>query len=716
MMKTTSFRWRQFFTILTLSLVLLIFTLGVALPTTRNFVVNHTIDQLSVVAGLKINQVEHWLEDGLQAAQLMTLNPGLLEKIQALHSPLNQTHTKTIQSQILLILNKYLETYPEIQSVSFLDPISGKVMVSTNSNEAGRSHLNDAYFSPGHNELFISPLEYSLDQQAPILTISSPVKNPYGKLISVITVEMRFEYLEFIFSTYSGMHKPTVIYLADQNGYYVSYPDGFTHLSSTLGESYPISQPSQGINGYGFYKNPFGMEVLGVYRWLPQLNLALLVEMEESNLITEYRATWLAILVGDLALIGITIISSNSLTNRLVTPLKKISSAAQALQSGDFTHRAEITGPDETRHLAVIFNQMANALQQSHQSQEEIITQRTLALQQTEAQLESIIQTAPDAVISLDENMNIIIFNNAAEIMFACRAKEAIHDNIIRFIPEFHKIAASHTINGSSTSGIYSQPMTSVFESQALTWSGEAFPIEASFSKVKVEGKYILSIILRNITERKSIQDRIETSLHDKEILLKEIHHRVKNNLQIISSLLYLQSKKIKDQNVIQLFEDGRSRIQSMALIHEKLYQNPSLSCIDFGEYIESLIVDLQRSFGTVPKKADIVTRINNISLDIDTAIPCGLITNELVSNALKYAFPGQKPGTITISLEEISSNKFQFIIQDDGIGIPNDFDLSESPSLGLELVTNLVNRIDGKLTIDTQSGTSFKIIFPKKK
>ncbi len=227
----------------------------------------------------------------------------------------------------------------------------------------------------------------------------------------------------------------------------------------------------------------------------------------------------------------------------------------------------------------------------------------------------------------------------------------------------------------------------------------------------------LVPAITRALTEKDELEELIESrnklekALKEKEMLLKEIHHRIKNNLMIISSLLELQSYYIKDQADLDFFRESRTRADSMAIIHERLYQSKDLKRIEFGDYVASLATDLLDIYSISPKKIKLDIKAAHIMMDINTAIPLGLITNELMTNSLKYAFPNNRNGTISIIVSK-SHDIFTFIVKDDGIGFPKDLDYKKSDSLGLELVNSLTNQIDGKLELNTNGGTEFKITF----
>ena len=203
-------------------------------------------------------------------------------------------------------------------------------------------------------------------------------------------------------------------------------------------------------------------------------------------------------------------------------------------------------------------------------------------------------------------------------------------------------------------------------------------------------------------------------SLHEKEVLLREIHHRVKNNLQIVSSLLNLQSKFIRDETTLNAIKDSQNRIKAMALVHEKLYRSGDISHIDLAEYSRFLTDSLFRFYGISHQIIRPVYLIDDVKVTIHDAIPLGLIINELVSNVFKHGFPDGRKGEISIIITQDDSH-ITMIIKDTGIGIPQDFDWRNAESLGLRLVIDLTDQLDGTIELDRTNGTSFTIIIPKK-
>ena len=218
--------------------------------------------------------------------------------------------------------------------------------------------------------------------------------------------------------------------------------------------------------------------------------------------------------------------------------------------------------------------------------------------------------------------------------------------------------------------------------------------------------------ITEDITQRKIAEEQIKASLREKEVLLREIHHRVKNNMQIISSLLNLQSKCTEDSQLMTAFKESQDRIRSMSLIHEKLYQSRDLGRIDFGEYTKSLVDNLFRSYRIDTGKITPVVDVEDVSLNVDHAIPCGLIINELVSNCLKHAFPDGE-GEVRITLRLISGDEIELAVIDNGVGIPDNIDFGTTKTLGLSLVSILAeDQLNGKIRTDKTEGTAFYVTF----
>jgi PAS domain S-box-containing protein len=255
------------------------------------------------------------------------------------------------------------------------------------------------------------------------------------------------------------------------------------------------------------------------------------------------------------------------------------------------------------------------------------------------------------------------------------------------------------------------------FRVEQLCKDGNTVPTEVVANMITDEEGKLSSLLAvsRDITERVRMEEEIQQSLQEKEMLLKEIHHRVKNNLMIIASLLNLQSRYIKDKEALGIFKESQSRANSMALIHEKLYRSTDLKRINFGEYIRTLANDLFRTYTDGSGRIDLNINVEDVMMDINTSIPLGLILNELVANALKHGFPGKMSGDICVDFRSVGE-EYQLKVGDTGISFPDDLDYRNTDSLGLQLVNNLTNQIGGQIELDTSHGTEFTIKFKETK
>ncbi|MCC7550105.1 MAG: sensor histidine kinase [Methanobacterium sp.] len=217
-----------------------------------------------------------------------------------------------------------------------------------------------------------------------------------------------------------------------------------------------------------------------------------------------------------------------------------------------------------------------------------------------------------------------------------------------------------------------------------------------------------------NLQEKIVAEKELKKSLNEKELLLREIYHRVKNNMQIISSMLSLQTNYVGDES-INVIQETQNRVKAMAMVHEELYHSKDLTRIDFADYMRSLIFDLFYFYNVDTRRVNCSMVIDDVFFEIETAIPLGLIVNELVSNSLKYAFPEDSNGNITVKIQN-HHDHYQLYVMDDGVGISEDVDLNTTNTLGFQLVKALTRQLDGEISLDRKDGTEFKIVFKELK
>jgi two-component sensor histidine kinase len=240
---------------------------------------------------------------------------------------------------------------------------------------------------------------------------------------------------------------------------------------------------------------------------------------------------------------------------------------------------------------------------------------------------------------------------------------------------------------------------------------GRLFPCEINTKYYQRDGKGHVIAYVRDVSEQVAYEEKIEQSLKEKSTLLAEVHHRVKNNLAVISGLLEMQTFNTEDKQVARKLKESQSRIQSIATVHEKLYQSESFSDITLDSYIQDLVSYISNTFGNENTNVHFEKDIDPISLTVSQAIPCGLLLNELITNTYKHAFPEQNEGTIAISMHQ-KRNTAHLTVEDDGVGLPPDFDIEQSSSLGMTLISTLVQQLGGSLSIQSAPSTRFQISF----
>jgi PAS domain S-box-containing protein len=331
------------------------------------------------------------------------------------------------------------------------------------------------------------------------------------------------------------------------------------------------------------------------------------------------------------------------------------------------------------------------------------------ALRESEEKYRTLFEESPDYTLLLGLDGTILDANNITTDMTGLIKEQLVGKNILDLSILYDEDIPFYSVKkGKLLEGKHVEP----FESRFLDKNGNIHWVIVHITSV-MKDDFLSSILIiaSDITKRKIAENNIKSSLSEKKILLQEIHHRVKNNMQIISSLLNLQIQYVDEEEARNVLKESQNRVKSMAMIHEKLYQSNDLTRINFVDYIESLISNLFYSYNVRTSIIKSILLIDDVSLNIETAVPCGLIISEIVSNSLKYAFPNLKGGNIVVSLKA-KEDEYELIVKDNGIGLPDEIDLNNLESLGLRLVKSLSDQIDGKLKINRENGTEFNIKF----
>ncbi len=332
----------------------------------------------------------------------------------------------------------------------------------------------------------------------------------------------------------------------------------------------------------------------------------------------------------------------------------------------------------------------------------------------SEERYKNLSELSPDAIlVVMDEK--IVFANKASATLFGLEDPQDLLDkNLFSFYHPDSVEAAKNRLN----KVFFEKETLDFIEEKIISLDGQLKDIEVGDAPITYNGQRAVQIVARDISERKKLEAELKNSLKEKDLMMKEIHHRVKNNLMVIQSLLNLQSRYIKDTDARDIFKDSQNRAKSMAMIHESLYKSSDLKRIEFSEYINTLAKNLFYSYAADPERVKMSVKVDKVMLDINTAIPLGLILTELISNCLKYAFPDGGSGEIKVDFHsdnEDGTSNFRLTVCDNGVGLPPGFDPKKSDSLGIMLIYSLSEQIGALIKLDTSNGTKFDITFQEK-
>lgn len=327
--------------------------------------------------------------------------------------------------------------------------------------------------------------------------------------------------------------------------------------------------------------------------------------------------------------------------------------------------------------------------------------------------LATVVRDSNDAITVHDLEGKILAWNRGAERMYGFTEAEALGMNVSRIVPG-DKRQEAHEIIAKVRAGT---PVESL-ETNRVTKDGRLLDVWLTVTKLVDDDGNVVAVATteRDVTEQKRTMRELEQALREKEFLIREIHHRVKNNLLVVQSLLRLPLKHLRDEEAKEYLRESLNRVKSMSMIHERLYRTHDLSSINASEYIYSLGRMLFNSYEVGADRIKLKFSVPDIPLDVDVMIPCALILNELISNALKYAFPGERKGTIRVELQKAPGDEYVLLVADDGVGLPSDLDVYKTESMGMQIVTSMVNQLNGNLVLSRDGGTEFRITFNDRK
>jgi PAS domain S-box-containing protein len=435
--------------------------------------------------------------------------------------------------------------------------------------------------------------------------------------------------------------------------------------------------------------------------------------------------TLILLLVSVVVIVGVTAVVTRH--------LQTVVDTAQRVAAGDLHQRVNVRSQDDVRQLGDTINGMLDRLEASqkdladaNRELEDRVELRThdlaLALEEhkrteaslrlSERRMRQVIDIVPHFIFAKDVTGRFIMVNSTMAEAFGTSVEAMLEKQCedVYFSAEEAKqfrLDDLEVINCRKPKVIPEETVT-LANGRHRIFHTVRIPFTFSGSTVPA----ILGVAM-DITDLKEFQDRLQASLREKDVMLKEIHHRVKNNLQVVSSLLSLQSSMLTDPLLKELLLESQNRIRSMALVHERLYRTGTLATIDFAEYLEYVVTQLLRSYRKPGVQC--VVHAEAGTLTVDDAIPCGLIVNELITNCFKHAFPDDQQGEVEVAFRSVDADLYEIMVRDTGVGIPEGQDYTQMASMGMTLINSLVDQLGGIIMLERAGGTVFRLRFPKR-
>ena len=641
------------------------------------------------------------------------------------------------QQRINKRINNVINSYPEIERMRILNKKGTVIHSSTK--DIGFDKSDKAIFQKGRENSYIGEIHKSEFSGNIVISISTPIlvrKKFSGVLVVNFDVERE---LYGLLTDRTGMGETGETYLVNKDHYMVSpsvYNDSMflktkintkqvnlcfsKHLEKGL-----INKVQEEAIIYPDYR---GKKVLGIHNFIPEMEWALIAEFDFEEAYRPINKLIVLVVVIFTVLLVITIIISIQISKNITMPIVDLHQGVEEIIKGNFDYKVGTDGKDEIGHLSRVFDLMTvrlaesqNNIQKHTNELENKVKKRTNELQETNVQLQEqlVIEKQSEEKLRLErDNLNSIfeamedgvcIINQQYEIEYVNKAFEKslgptknrkcytyFHDRLeVCLSCKFNDIHRKETIrrrwDSTKNDKIYDIIYTALKHS---------------------DGSISILEIFRDITAQMQVEDQINASLKEKETLLHEIHHRVKNNMTVISSLLWLQANSMEDKRLKEALMDSQNRVQLMSIIHETLYRSDTLAAIDLKTYLSELGRIIIQNY-SISNKVQLKVEAENIMISVKQASPVGLIVNELIANCLKYAFTDDGEGEIVLSLKSIKENGIELTVSDNGVGIPEDFDLKTADSLGLKLVKLLAEKqLGGSIDIESKNGTKFTIKF----
>lgn len=732
---------------LTLTLVPLGFVGTLVFINARIHIQDSMVHSLEAIADFSVGRVENFISGQRQELESLRSLALIRKQTAVLKRHLNDRSSAEF-TKATDALDDHFENYHVHSHKAMVLYDDGGRLIYTDS-EAWNGMLGlkpegamEESFGQGSKGFFFGPVFKDVQNAFPGMWISAPVMAG-EKLLGVVAMQINLRELLEKLAGRRGLGESGEVLLGlmqQDEALFLTrlrhYPDTpFLSKSRAL----PITRAASGKDGKGISQDYRGRQVIAVWRHISAPGWGLVVKIDTAEALHPiYELRRIALLVGLIALL-FGMLMAWVMARSISVPVRKLARGAAMVGAGNLDYRLDMPGEGEFSDLAASFNMMAADMKKVMDERGFIMAElaaseerfRTMVASLTgvvyscrndqcrtvefvSAGIESITGAPVSDFLNGSQNLVKITHPNDLE-----RVRQAILNavrNAEPYLLEYRIVDA-----GTNVHWVLDRGQVAVHENRPVLLNGVMIDISgqkraeeelrASYRKLKQSQDASFNIM----EDLEHQRDALRKALEEREVLLREIHHRVKNNMQIISAMLELQAGYTTDSQVHEFFKDSQARIKSMALVHEKLYRLESLSRIDFGEYIKDLVDSIMLQYPGVLENSAVNIDAGNIMLSIDKAIPCGLIVNELVSNIFKHAFPDKRRGKVEISMREDENSAIILTVKDNGIGLPKDLDIHSGKTFGMYIVHSLAERqLGGTIKTGNRHGASFVIRFGK--
>jgi PAS domain S-box-containing protein len=622
----------------------------------------------------------------------------------------SKNHTRSIAAANMR-MSSAIQAHDAISGIEVMDN-GGAVVVS--SHEDAKSDENASkLFRVENGKICVINPSTTVFTGEDIIRVATPIRVD-GEFSGIIFVDFDAEKIFNIATDRTGLENTGGIYILNRDGYMITPP-------GSTGEAPPKQDVDPGHFGdasaAALYTNHRGVNVLRAYAPIPAMDWCLVAEIDEAEAfasVAGLTATMFLVFIG-LLLLGTLICIRVSRT--IADPIVKLHRGTEEIMKGNLDYKVGTGTEDEVGKLSRAFDAMTSNLKESGRELAEYskglenkVEERTAELDELLEKQKALLSTIPASVYFKDRNGNYIAANKAFSDKTGTSVDEIAGKTDYDFFPKVQADDHREQDYEVMESG---EPK---YDIEELVTEADGGVVWTSTSKTPFVGSGgdVIGMVgmTLDITERKRVEDRIKAALKEKEVMLREIHHRVKNNLQVVSSLLNMQARNVTDDETRGILSESRDRVMTMSLIHSQLYEGSDLAEINMKEFVNRLLGQLQ-CYQVGDTKITRVIRVDDYPLPISVAVPVGLIINELLSNALKHAFEGRDEGRIEVSLTASEDGRINLTVSDDGVGMPAGFDIDKSKTLGLRLVKILTeDQLQGTLEVTSDGGATFKMEF----